>query len=188
MKKIFHSRLNLIITALVLVFLVILIGCYVWAIDDIIFETHEALTYSPPQDMQGFDLSGAANLDLRGLVSGALSTPASAPTTTPTTTAASTATITTSSSAQGIAQQLSGFAQAIPDDNTSTVPVIFSNLHFISMAEPITIDVSAADENTAGALNDLLEQSSHFADVQVSAESVASSGRILYSITFVYRP
>lgn len=199
MKKLFHSHPNAIIIALVLIFLGVLVALYAWVINDIVLDTHRALSPSSVQAGSGFNLTAAAALDLRGLFSGATPPPAVA-TTTPTTTApAAVATPTApttqtpsstfdATSSDSIAQQLSGLTQSIANDNPNVVPVIFSNLTFTSIKNPITVDVSVSDASTAEALNNALEHSSHFTNVQVSSESTVTSGRITYSITFLYIP
>ena len=193
MKKIIHSHSNLIIIVLALIFLGVLAALYSWTINGIVLDAHRAISSLPAESASGFDLTGAAALDLRGILYSV--TTAAAATTTAITTPTVPATNPSSldntfnaSNTSSIAQQLSGLTQAIPDDNPNVVPVIFSDLQFTSIANPITVDVSVADTGTAAALNNALGHSSHFTDVEASGESTATSGRITYSITFVYVP
>lgn len=196
MKKFLRSHPTTIIIIAVLAFLGIFAGLYSWAINGIVLDTHRALSPAPATSESGFDLSGASSLDFRGLLSGIIVSPVVATTThaTPTTTTATTTTASSlentfnSTSTTSIAQQLSGLTQALAGDNPNVTPVIFSDLQFTSISKPITVNVSVADQNTASALNNALEHSSHFSNVEASAATVASSGRIVYSITFVYIP
>ncbi len=72
MKKIFHAHPQIVIATLAVVFLAVLVVCYMWATNVIYAEVHQALTSSLPQSSDAFDLTDAARLDLRG-VSGAAS-------------------------------------------------------------------------------------------------------------------
>ena len=81
MKKFFYSHPDTIIAALALIFLGILVWFYSWAINDVFTEVHTALTFSPSQQSDSFDLAGAAKLDLRGIV-GSSSSVATTPATT----------------------------------------------------------------------------------------------------------
>ena len=99
MKKLFYSHPDTIITILVLIFLGILVAFYTWASNDIFVEVHQALTFSPSQTADSFDLTGASALDLRGLLSkppsnAAVAAPVLTPSV-PTSTVASTTTATT---------------------------------------------------------------------------------------------
>jgi hypothetical protein len=76
MKNFFYSHPDTVIAGLAAIFLGILLGFYLWAINDIFSEVHRALTFSPPQSSNSFDLAGAAKLDWRGLVNGSSSSPA----------------------------------------------------------------------------------------------------------------
>jgi hypothetical protein len=89
MKKIFYSHPDTIIAALALIFLGTLIAFYSWASNDIFTEVHKALTFSPSQQTDSFNIAGAAGLDLRGLLNNPSSPSAVAPTTTATNTSTS---------------------------------------------------------------------------------------------------
>jgi hypothetical protein len=93
MKKFFYSHPDTIIAVLALVFLGTLVAFYSWASNDIFVEVHKALTFSPSEPSNSFNLTGAAKLDLRGLLNDApseASVPAPAVTPVASTTAAST--------------------------------------------------------------------------------------------------
>ena len=83
-KKLFHHYPNIIIGTLAVVLLGVLIAFYSWAISDVFVQLHSALATPPAQNAEGFDLSRAAKLDLRGLMG-------SAPVTTATVTTGTTA-------------------------------------------------------------------------------------------------
>jgi hypothetical protein len=68
MKKFLHSYPNLIIGTFAVLFLGILLGFYLWAVNDIFIQLHLALVTPPAQPIEGFDLADAAKLDLHGLV------------------------------------------------------------------------------------------------------------------------
>ena len=74
MRKIFHAYPEVTIVTLAVSFLVVLFVCYLWAINVIYAEMHQALTSSSPQSANAFNLAGAAQLDLRGLPVSASST------------------------------------------------------------------------------------------------------------------
>jgi|GEM_PF-875702 hypothetical protein len=94
MKKFFYSHPDTVIATLALIFLGVLIWFYSWAINDVFSEVHRALTFSPSQPSDSYNLTGAAALDMRGLLSvtssPAVSAPAVAPSITSTTTASTT--------------------------------------------------------------------------------------------------
>jgi hypothetical protein len=90
MKKIFYSHPDTIIAILVLIFLGTLVAFYSWASNDIYTEVHQALTFSPSQTVDTFNLSGAAALDLRGLLNNSPSAPVVVPSAPATTTRSST--------------------------------------------------------------------------------------------------
>jgi hypothetical protein len=91
MKKFLHSHPNLIIGAIYIVFIGILLAFYFWAVNNVFDQLRFALISPPPQSAVGFDLAGAAKLDLRGLLNGApaptavVATPAASTTATSTT-------------------------------------------------------------------------------------------------------
>ncbi|HUC31631.1 MAG TPA: hypothetical protein VMR99_03045 [Candidatus Paceibacterota bacterium] len=99
MKKFFHSHSNFILGALALLFLGVLLAFFIWAVDDVFSQVRLALAPPTPQSAEGFDLTAASKLDLRGLVNGvpAPSTPATPAVnaTTPTLTLPTQATTTT---------------------------------------------------------------------------------------------
>jgi len=74
MKKILYSHPNITIGALALIFLAVLVAFYVRAIDGVVAPLHAALMAPPSESKSGFDLQGAAKLDLRGLVKPSSST------------------------------------------------------------------------------------------------------------------
>jgi hypothetical protein len=76
MKKFFYSHPDTVIAAFALIFIGILVGLYSWASNDVFTEVHQALTSSPAQSSDSFDLAGAGKLDLRGLVSNPSTSPA----------------------------------------------------------------------------------------------------------------
>ena len=90
MKKFFYSHPETVIVTLAII-LVVMLGVFsAWAINDIFLGVHQALTFSPQASSENFDLTAAAKLDLRGLVSatssitgGATISPTSTPTSTP---------------------------------------------------------------------------------------------------------
>ena len=68
MKKKIYAHPDVIIAVLALVLLFVLIAFYFWATDAIVTQVRRALTSAAPQNAVGFDLDGAAKLDLRGLL------------------------------------------------------------------------------------------------------------------------
>jgi hypothetical protein len=76
MKNFLHSHPNIVIGTLAVVLVVLLAGFYSWAIGDVFDQMGRALATPPAKSAVGFDLSGASNLNLRGLVNGATPAPA----------------------------------------------------------------------------------------------------------------
>jgi hypothetical protein len=68
MKKFLHSHPSLILGTLTLIFFVVLIAFYFWAINDTFIQLRSALIAPPPQSEKSFDLVGAAALGLPGMV------------------------------------------------------------------------------------------------------------------------
>jgi hypothetical protein len=102
MKKIFYSHPDTVIATLALIFLGISAAFYLWASNDIFVEVHKALTFSPSQTTNDFNLTAAARLDLRGLLNNSPSDSNSSASTVmpvvPTTTVASTSAVIASTS------------------------------------------------------------------------------------------
>jgi hypothetical protein len=67
MKKKLFSHPEAIIATLALIFLIILIAFYFWATDAMVTQLHRSLVSAAPENVPGFNLSGASKLDLRGL-------------------------------------------------------------------------------------------------------------------------
>jgi hypothetical protein len=67
MKKKLFSHPEAIVATLALIFLIILVVFYFWATDAMITQLHRSLVSATPENVSGFDLSGASKLDLRGL-------------------------------------------------------------------------------------------------------------------------
>jgi hypothetical protein len=99
MKKILSSHPNTVITVLVLVFLVVPIALYAWVINGIVLDAQQALSSAPAGSGTGFDITGASNLDLRGLVTVVVPTPIATTTPIAATTTTSVGTSTTSTPA-----------------------------------------------------------------------------------------
>lgn len=68
MKRFFKRHPETILIAFAILFVAAIIGFYFWGVGDILATTNHALNYAPPQPTTGFDLQGASQLDLRGLV------------------------------------------------------------------------------------------------------------------------
>lgn len=68
MKKFLRNHPEAILITLALFFLALIIAFYSWGVNDIVVTVNSALNYVPQQDNVGFNLSGVAKLDLRGLV------------------------------------------------------------------------------------------------------------------------
>jgi hypothetical protein len=68
MKKILRTYPNVIIGTLAVLFLLILIAFYSWAVNDAVVQLRSALITPSPQSVSGFDLAAAAKLDYRGLI------------------------------------------------------------------------------------------------------------------------
>ncbi len=66
MKKFLHTHPNFVIGGLALAFIVILIGFYLQATGTIFTQINRALAPPVAQNVNGFDLSGAAKLGLSG--------------------------------------------------------------------------------------------------------------------------
>jgi hypothetical protein len=92
MKKFLHSHTTIIIGTLAVVFIVVLVSFYSWAIDDVFRQIDRALTSPSTQNAVGFDIPGASKLNLRGLVNGATPTATSTPTATTSTPVATSST------------------------------------------------------------------------------------------------
>lgn len=90
MKKFLRSHPSITIGSLALVFIATLVVFYFWAINDAFTELRLALVPPVPQALTGFDLEGAAKLDLHGVAtSSSASAPAPASATVPAPAAAS---------------------------------------------------------------------------------------------------
>jgi hypothetical protein len=68
MKKLLHSYSNFVIGTLAILFLVMLIVFYLWAVNDAVAQLRGALIAPLPQSEAGFNLAAAAKLDYRGLI------------------------------------------------------------------------------------------------------------------------
>jgi hypothetical protein len=80
MKNFLHSHPTIIIGTLAAALVIVLVSFYSWAIDDVFAQMDRALTSPSAQSAIGFDLPGAAKLDLRGLMDGNVdATPVPAP-------------------------------------------------------------------------------------------------------------
>jgi len=63
--------------------------------------------------------------------------------------------------------------------------IVFGKLNFKSISEPVTLEVTALDEDTAYLFRDKLNQSSHFKDVEIiTGFSKLSDGRVKFQIRF----
>jgi hypothetical protein len=74
MKKFLHLHPNLIIAAIYVLFIGVLLAFYFWAVNNVFSELRIALITPPPQSGEGFNLAGAAKIDLHGLINGPSST------------------------------------------------------------------------------------------------------------------
>jgi hypothetical protein len=68
MKKFIRNHPDTILIVLALAFLATIIGLYFWGVNSVVLTVNQALNYIPPEQSVGFNLSGAAKLDWRGLV------------------------------------------------------------------------------------------------------------------------
>lgn len=70
MTSFFKKHPDGILIALTVVFVAVLAGSFIWGFTDLGTEINRVLNFSPSaQQGTGFDLKGAADLDLKGLVS-----------------------------------------------------------------------------------------------------------------------
>jgi hypothetical protein len=125
MKRFFHAHPDITIVTLAAVFLAALATCYLWAINDIYAEIHQALASSITQSSDAFDLASAANLDLRGLVNASSVAPgadiaSSSAAITPDTSAASSSA--TSSASGNATSSAGGGADSASTTPSSTAP------------------------------------------------------------------
>lgn len=68
MKKFLNAYPDFIIGTLALVFIAVLVVLYLWASGDIFTQINRALAPPVAQSAQGFNLSAASKLNMRGLV------------------------------------------------------------------------------------------------------------------------
>jgi hypothetical protein len=68
MKNFLHSHPNIVIGTLAGALVLVLVGFYSWAIDDVFDQMGRALASPSARSVVGFDLLGASKLDLRGLM------------------------------------------------------------------------------------------------------------------------
>lgn len=96
MKKFLHSHPNIVIGTLAGALVLVLVGFYSWAIDDVFDQMGRALASPSARSVVGFDLLGASKLDLRGLMDdGANPAPIPTPIPTPVSVTAPTPTVAT---------------------------------------------------------------------------------------------
>jgi hypothetical protein len=67
MKKFFKNHPEPILIFLALLFGGAIIGSFMWGVGDVVTTVNRSLNFTPDQATPGFDIQGAANLDLRGL-------------------------------------------------------------------------------------------------------------------------
>jgi len=91
-------------------------------------------------------------------------------------------------------KDLGGELQAISEELTSAdssvvePSIIFGKIDFISNDEPVYLDVSAVNSETAFLFRDLLEGSSAFHAVKIISELIDSANRVNFTIRFLIGP
>jgi hypothetical protein len=202
MKKILRSHPNILIGTLALVFVAVLVVFYWWSVNGVFGQIRDALLPPSPGTVESFNLTDAAKLDFRGLITTSLVgfeplAPAAATTTavpstaTSTTVPASTRSVGTnpqsSTDASSIGQQLESITNEVASGTPSgnDPAIVLGMLTFRSISQPIIVGVSAIDLATANLFDSKLASSSNFSNVKVVAPfTVMSSTWVSYSLSF----
>jgi hypothetical protein len=66
MKKFFFSHPDIILASIAFVLLAVLIGFFSWGINDVVYEIQQSTGPGASMGQQGFNLMGAAQLNLHG--------------------------------------------------------------------------------------------------------------------------